>query len=82
MSENVTTRTNYLTAELLTDALAEVSEIQVVGEWGSGHARVIKYDAWTQVWNVYDHGELMTTALTPERAVEIYNSIRPRAVSR
>lgn len=70
---------DYLTVELLTDALAEVSEIQVVAEFGEGHHRTIKYDAWTQVWNVYDHGEL-TTTLTPERAVEVYNSIRRRAV--
>lgn len=77
MNKTSLPRHPHITPERLTDALAEVSEITVAGHYGEGYRVEIKYDAFTQVWNVYDHGEV-TTALTPERAAELFNAARPR----
>lgn len=73
------TMPHRISSEDLSRALQEVSEIQVAGHFGKGYRVSVKYNAVEQVWKVYDHGELVGTALGPDAAADMYNAVRPRS---
>jgi hypothetical protein len=67
-----------ITGEGLQEYLAQKAEIIVVGEYGSGHHREVRYHAVSGEYQVYDHGEMTLATTDPATAATKFNGIRPQ----
>ena len=55
-----------------------VGPVQLIGHWGNGFNREIKYNPVTKWFIVYDHGEAVDATALAARAARVYNEIKPR----
>jgi hypothetical protein len=69
---------NPITGDDLAKYLAEMSEITVVGDYGKGYHREVKYNAAFSEYRVYDHHEQVWSTTSAEEAAESFNAIRPQ----
>ena len=69
-----------VTRDDLITARQQTSTVQLIGRWGGGFSKEIKYDFEDQTYMVIDHGELIRVTVFSDIAANMYNSIKPREV--
>ena len=69
-------RHNHVTVDDIAHALAELSEVELVGHYGEGYHASLKFDIVSGEYRVYDHRELVTATTSAKAAAESYNDLR------
>lgn len=67
-----------ITGEDLEEVLAQASEVELVGEFGRGYHRSVKYHVPSGEYRVYDHHELNVATTDALAAATEFNGIRPQ----